>query len=81
MCLPGPSAVSQRPYRAGLGLEAALAEIDKNRGTLYDPAVVGACTCLLLEQRLCFPDGQALSLVGFSPTNRLATRSKPMIYT
>ena len=34
---------SHRPYRPGLGIEAALAEIEENRGTLYDPSVVDAC--------------------------------------
>jgi HD-GYP domain-containing protein (c-di-GMP phosphodiesterase class II) len=34
---------SHRPYRPGLGIEAALAEIEMNRGTLYDAAVVDAC--------------------------------------
>lgn len=32
-----------RPYRAALGVEAALAEIAQGRGRLYDPAVVDAC--------------------------------------
>jgi HD-GYP domain-containing protein (c-di-GMP phosphodiesterase class II) len=31
---------SDRPYRPALGMEAALAEIKKNRGVLFDPAVV-----------------------------------------
>lgn len=34
---------SHRPYRASLGLESALEEIDKNKGILYDPVVVEAC--------------------------------------
>jgi PAS domain S-box-containing protein len=34
---------SHRPYRAGLGLGAALIEIERNRGKLYDPTVVDAC--------------------------------------
>ena len=34
---------SHRPYRPSLGVEQALSEIDQNRGTLYDPDVVGAC--------------------------------------
>ncbi len=32
-----------RPYRPALGTEAALEEITKNKGILYDPAVVEAC--------------------------------------
>ena len=34
---------SHRPYRASLGIEAALAEIEKNRGILYDSVVADAC--------------------------------------
>ena len=35
---------SNRPYRAALGIDAALNEIEKNRGISYDNAVVGACS-------------------------------------
>jgi PAS domain S-box-containing protein/putative nucleotidyltransferase with HDIG domain len=35
---------SHRPYRPSLGLEKALEEIDRGKGTLYDPDVVDACT-------------------------------------
>jgi len=34
---------SHRPYRAALGIEAALAEVEAGRGKLYDPQVVDAC--------------------------------------
>ena len=34
---------SRRPYRAALGIEAALDEIKANRGILYDPVSVDAC--------------------------------------
>lgn len=34
---------SHRPYRPGLGIEAALEEIQTNRGVLFDPVVVDAC--------------------------------------
>jgi PAS domain S-box-containing protein/putative nucleotidyltransferase with HDIG domain len=37
------SMASHRPYRAALGIDAALDEIIKNRGILYDPVVVDAC--------------------------------------
>jgi PAS domain S-box-containing protein/putative nucleotidyltransferase with HDIG domain len=37
---------SHRPYRAAHGIETALAEITRNRGTLYDPTVVDACLAL-----------------------------------
>ncbi|MCF4114801.1 MULTISPECIES: HD domain-containing phosphohydrolase [Dethiosulfovibrio] len=38
---------SHRPYRAGLGLSAALDEIRRGRGSLYDPDAVGACLDVL----------------------------------
>jgi PAS domain S-box-containing protein len=41
---------SHRPYRASLGIEAAISELQKNRGILYDEAVVDACLKLLLEK-------------------------------
>ncbi|MFN5993699.1 MAG: HD domain-containing phosphohydrolase [Betaproteobacteria bacterium] len=41
---------SHRPYRVGLGLEKALAEILQGRGTKYDAAVVDACLKLFNEQ-------------------------------
>ncbi len=34
---------SHRPYRPALGIEQALAEIRRHRGTLYDPQAVDAC--------------------------------------
>jgi HD-GYP domain-containing protein (c-di-GMP phosphodiesterase class II) len=37
------SMCAHRPYRVGLGSDAALAEITRNRGELYDPDVVDAC--------------------------------------
>jgi PAS domain S-box-containing protein/putative nucleotidyltransferase with HDIG domain len=40
---------SHRPYRAALGLEAALHEIRRGRGTLFDPQVVDACLHLVGE--------------------------------
>jgi HD-GYP domain-containing protein (c-di-GMP phosphodiesterase class II) len=41
---------SHRPYRPGLGLETALAEISKGRGSLYDAAVVDAALRLFRER-------------------------------
>jgi HD-GYP domain-containing protein (c-di-GMP phosphodiesterase class II) len=34
---------SHRPYRASLGIEVALEEIEKNKGILYDETVANAC--------------------------------------
>ena len=38
---------SHRPYRPALGLQAALDEISRNKGKLYDPKVVDACLTVL----------------------------------
>ncbi|MCX5818374.1 MAG: PAS domain S-box protein [Deltaproteobacteria bacterium] len=42
---------SHRPYRATLGIEAAIEEISKERGILYDPEAVDACVKLFQEKR------------------------------
>jgi PAS domain S-box-containing protein len=44
------SMASHRPYRPALGIDAALNEIEKNRGTLYDNAVADACLRLFREK-------------------------------
>ena len=44
------SMASHRPYRAALGIEAAIEEITANRGILYDPQVVDACLRLFREK-------------------------------
>lgn len=41
---------SHRPYRPGLGIERALAEIEQNRGRHYDADVVDACLRLFREK-------------------------------
>jgi len=41
---------SHRPYRASLGIDIALREILKNRGSFYDPQVVDACLKLFNEK-------------------------------
>jgi response regulator RpfG family c-di-GMP phosphodiesterase len=48
------SMASHRPYRPALGIEAALAEIELNRGRLYDEAVVDACLRLFREKGFQF---------------------------
>ena len=45
---------SHRPYRPGLGIDAALAEIAKNRGVLYDPDIVDVCLRLFREKGFTF---------------------------
>jgi PAS domain S-box-containing protein len=41
---------SHRPYRASLGIDSALEEIESNSGILYDDAVTSACLRLFREQ-------------------------------
>lgn len=47
---------SHRPYRAALGIGAALKEIERGRGSLFDPAVADACLKLFREERFEFSD-------------------------
>lgn len=44
--------ISHRPYRPGLGLDAALEEIERNQGRYYDPDVVAACIHLLRDKKM-----------------------------
>jgi putative nucleotidyltransferase with HDIG domain len=41
---------SHRPYRPGLGIDAALNEIEKNKGIFYDETVVDTCLRLFREK-------------------------------
>ena len=41
---------SHRPYRAGLGIDAALNEIEKNKGIFYDEVVADTCLRLFREK-------------------------------
>ena len=45
---------SHRPYRPALGLNAALQEIEKQKGILYDAQVVDACLKLFREKKFSF---------------------------
>ena len=46
---------SHRPYRAGLGIEAALSEIERGRGSAYDAQVGAACLRMFRERRYQLP--------------------------
>lgn len=46
---------SHRPYRPGLGIESALAEIAKHRGTRYDARAVDACVQLFRQRSYRLP--------------------------
>ena len=41
-------------HRPALGIELALEEITKNRGTLYDPGVVDACVKFFSKKKFRF---------------------------
>jgi HD-GYP domain-containing protein (c-di-GMP phosphodiesterase class II) len=45
---------SHRPYRPAYDIKEVLAEISKNRGILYDAAVVDACVKLFAEKAFAF---------------------------
>jgi PAS domain S-box-containing protein/putative nucleotidyltransferase with HDIG domain len=47
--------VSHRPYRPGQGVNTALAEVEKNKGILYDAAVAETCLKLFRKKRFRFP--------------------------
>jgi PAS domain S-box-containing protein len=46
---------SHRPYRAGLGIDAALAEILRGRGSIYDARVADACLHLFRDKGFRIP--------------------------
>jgi PAS domain S-box-containing protein len=46
---------SHRPYRASLGIGAALEEINKNKGILYDEVVADTCLKLFTEKSYKLP--------------------------
>jgi PAS domain S-box-containing protein len=46
---------SHRPYRSGLGIEEALAEVEGGGGTKYDRTVVEACLTLFREKGYSIP--------------------------
>jgi HD-GYP domain-containing protein (c-di-GMP phosphodiesterase class II) len=45
---------SNRPYRTGLGIDAALAEISMNKGTLYYTEAVDACLEIFRDKSFAF---------------------------
>lgn len=55
---------SHRPYRAALGVEVALEEIERGRGGAYDATVVDTCTKLFREQGFAFIEGTSSLVSG-----------------
>lgn len=47
---------SHRPYKVAAGIDAALAEIEQHRDTLYDQATADACLRLFRERGFQLPD-------------------------
>jgi PAS domain S-box-containing protein len=47
---------SHRPYRSALGIEAALSEIKRGRGSVYDPVIVDVCLMLFGKKGFTFSD-------------------------
>ena len=47
---------SHRPYRPALGIDAALEEITKNRGKLYNTEIVDSCIRVFKEKGFKFKD-------------------------
>jgi PAS domain S-box-containing protein len=45
---------SHRPYRSALGVAAALSEIERGRGSVYDPAIVDVCLMLFAKKGFTF---------------------------
>ena len=46
---------SHRPYRPAVGLDAALAELERHQGQLYDAEVVAAAVRLIRERGYRLP--------------------------
>ncbi len=46
---------SDRPYRKGKGIPAALEEVAMGSGKMYDPEIVAACLKVFKEDNYMFP--------------------------
>jgi len=57
---------SHRPYRPGKGIESALQEIHKARGSFYDPEAVDACLSLF-RKGFVLPDNERKGHGAFEP--------------
>lgn len=59
---------SHRLYHPALGIDKALEEISKNKGTLHDPEVADVCLKLFKKKNLNFrSSNMALQLYSFKP--------------
>ena len=55
---------SDRPYRPALGVGAALEEITRHRGRLFDPAVVDACVRVFGRGDFAFSEARSVGAVA-----------------
>ena len=58
---------SRRPYRAALGMEMALAEIEQGKGTKYDQQVVETCAQVIRACGMQLPEPDAFAGVETAP--------------
>jgi putative nucleotidyltransferase with HDIG domain len=65
---------SDRPYRAALGVSAALEEVTLHRGRLFDPAAVDACLRVFARGEFSFSEGDVGGMVAAAPRPRAQTR-------
>jgi HD-GYP domain-containing protein (c-di-GMP phosphodiesterase class II) len=47
--------VPHRPYRAGLGIDKAVADIERGRGKAYEANAANACMRLFREKNYAIP--------------------------
>jgi putative nucleotidyltransferase with HDIG domain len=66
---------SHRPYRPGRGIDAALQEIIKARGNLYDPKAVDACLALF-RKGFVLPDDEQKGHCAFAPETDLSKENR-----
>lgn len=55
---------SDRPYRPALGVDAALEEVTRHRGRLFDPAAVDACLLVFARGDFAFPEVHSVAGVA-----------------
>jgi PAS domain S-box-containing protein/putative nucleotidyltransferase with HDIG domain len=61
---------SHRPYRPGKGIDAALQEVGKARGSFYDPKAVDACLALF-RKGFALPNDEKKDHGAFAPETSL----------
>lgn len=54
---------SHRPYRPSLGINKALAELERHRGRRYDADMVDACLSLFRDQGFKLPDDDCSPII------------------